>query len=570
MAQTLSFKRTIGVPPAEVYRAFVHATALRDWLCDAAQTDARPGGRLYLWTRSGFYAAGEFVRLEPGKKLVFSWFGRNEPAPTRVQVSFDAQDGGTRLTLKHEQVGSGAKWAKTIKEIQDGWTESLENLQSVLETGIDLRVARTPRLGISIGDFNPEIAARLGVPVKEGIRLEGTGEGTGARAAGLQKDDIIIKFGGKKAVDFPSLTNALRGHHAGDKVKVVFYRGIQKRTVTLELGARPVPEVPATAAELAETIRKDYAAVNDELGKLFEGVSEAEAEHRPATDAWNVKETVAHLILCERDLQSWVADMLNDTPVNDWLEMRPNVNERLCALVGRFKTLPALTEELKHSQAETYALLAALPEKFVARKHLYRRVATWMMDTVPLHYRGEHLGAIRAAIQSARTESSLPRDMADLLQRIEQGWLALQRVIAPLNEAQMNLPGAGGWSIKDNLAHLIAWERFMLQCYLQGRPAHEVVQVDEATWKTLDENSLNDLLYHRNKDRPIADVLADLHRSHEHVVATLERTPFADLMKPHYPDDPQARPLIGRVIGNTYEHYQEHRASIEALVKQNQ
>jgi len=68
MAQTLTFKRTIGVPPAEVYRAFVHATALRDWLCDAAQTDARPGGRLYVWMRSEFYAAGEFVKLEPGKK----------------------------------------------------------------------------------------------------------------------------------------------------------------------------------------------------------------------------------------------------------------------------------------------------------------------------------------------------------------------------------------------------------------------------------------------------------------------------------------------------------------------
>ena len=404
MAQTLTFKRTIGVPPAEVYRAFVHATALRDWLCDAAQTDARPGGRLYVWMRSEFYAAGEFVKLEPGKKLVFTWFGRNEPAPTRVRVSFAAQGDSTSLILKHEQVGSGAKWAKTIQGIKDGWTESLENLQSVLETGIDLRVARTPRMGILIGDFNAEIAAQLDVPVKEGIRLEGTGEGTGAQAAGLQKDDVIVRLGGKKASDFPSLSTALQGHHAGDKVAVVFYRGAEKKTVRLELAAFPIPQVPATAAELAEAIRKGYAEVNAELAGMFEGVSEAEAEHHPAPEAWNVKEIVAHLIACERDFQSWVSDMLNDNVINDWLEFRPNVLPRLRVMVTRFGTLSALMDELKHSQDETLALLAALPETFVARKHLYRRVATWMLDTVPQHYRGEHLGAMQAAIGSARQE----------------------------------------------------------------------------------------------------------------------------------------------------------------------
>jgi hypothetical protein len=331
-----------------------------------------------------------------------------------------------------------------------------------------------------------------------------------------------------------------------------------------------MPKLPGTAAELSGIVRKNYADVNVELARLFEGVSEAEAEHRPAPDTWNVKETVAHFIACERDFQSWAADMLNDTPVNDWLEMRPNVNERLRALVERFGTLAALMEELKHSQAETVVLLAALPATFVARKHMFRRMATWMTEIVPGHYREEHWGALQAAIQSAKSAAaSSPRDMADLLLRIEQGWLALQLVIAPLNEAQMNLPGAGGWSIKDNLAHLTAWEQFMLQCYLQGRPAHEVVQVDEATWKTLNEDSQNDLLYRRNRDRPAKDVLADLLHSHEQVVATLKQMSFADLMKPHYPNDPQARPLVGWVIGNTYEHYQEHRVSIEALVKQN-
>ena len=38
--------------------------------------------------------------------------------------------------------------------------------------------------------------------------------------------------------------------------------------------------------------------------------------------------------------------------------------------------------------------------------------------------------------------------------------------------------------------------------------------------------------------------------------------PFADLMRPVYPDDP--RPVLAWVVGNTYEHYREHRLNIQA------
>ena len=571
MANVLTLKQSINLPPAEVYRAFIHATALRDWLCDAAQTEARKGGRLYLWWNSGVYASGIYTALEPGKKMAWVWHHSREPESTQIRVSFaPAQsEGSTLVTLKHT-VGSSTRWKAIIPAAQAAWESALENLRSVLETGVDLREARLPRLGILIGDFNAQIAAQLGVPAQVGIRLEGTAEETGARAAGLQKDDVIVRLSGKKAVDLPTLHNALQGHQAGDKVKVVFYRGGEKKLVTLQLGARPMPELPATAAELAEVVRKNYADINPDLAKLFDGLSESEATHRPAPDAWSIKEMVAHFIACERDFQSWVADMLNDNVVGDSLEFRPNVTERLRVMVERFGTLAALMEELDHSQAETAALLAALPDAFVARKPLYRRVAGWMMLYVPIHYREEHWGQMQVTIQSAKNaQSSWPRDQADLLERIQREWAALEQAIVGLSDEQMSTPGEGGWTIKDHLAHLAAWEQFMLQHYLRGRPAHEVMQVDEATWKTLDENGMNDILYQRSQLCTVSEVLADRRRSHEQVVSTLEQTPFADLMKPHYADDPQARLLIGWVIGNTYEHYLEHRNYLKTLIEQN-
>jgi len=161
---------------------------------------------------------------------------------------------------------------------------------------------------------------------------------------------------------------------------------------------------------------------------------------------------------------------------------------------------------------------------------------------------------------------SLPKDKADLLVRIQREWSALMQTIEALTAGQMTISGTGGWSVKDNLAHLAAWEQFMLRCHLQGEPAHETLQIDKTTLKGLDENGVNAVLYERNKDRSAADVFDGLKRSHEQIQAALERIPFTDLMKPHYADDPEQRPLINWVIGNTYDHYQEHRRAIETIV----
>jgi len=165
--------------------------------------------------------------------------------------------------------------------------------------------------------------------------------------------------------------------------------------------------------------------------------------------------------------------------------------------------------------------------------------------------------------------SSVPQNKTELMERIQREWAALEQAISQLSDKQMSLPGTGGWSVKDNLAHVTAWEQFMLLSYLQGRPDYEVMPVDEATLRALDINGLNEVLYQRNKDRPTSAVLVGLRRSHKQVLAALEQMPFANLLKPLYADDPEARLVIGEVIGNTYEHYREHRAAIQAIIGHN-
>ncbi|MEK7278838.1 MAG: SRPBCC domain-containing protein, partial [Chloroflexota bacterium] len=373
-SQTFKIKRTINAPASEIFRMFTHATAWRDWFCDGSQAHAIKGGRLYLWWGSGHYVNGEYTTLEPGKKIVFTWDGRDEPEPTRVQITLKEKDGATLITVAHSGVGSGKKWARTIRGVTHGRAEGLENLQSVMESGIDLRIARRPRLGVFVGDFNAEIAARLGLPVTAGVRLDGTVEGTGAHAAGLQKDDVIVKLGGKRMIGYYNLGGALDGRKAGDKLPVVFYRGGEKKTATMELSARPMPTAPLSAAELAEAARKIYAELDAEWAKLLADVSEPQADFKPAANEWSIKETVAHFVACERDLQSWIAELINGGNLHgeaqDSLEFRPNVDARLRVIVERYGTLPALMDELKRAEAETVSLLEKLPPEFVARKHL--------------------------------------------------------------------------------------------------------------------------------------------------------------------------------------------------------
>ena len=160
-----------------------------------------------------------------------------------------------------------------------------------------------------------------------------------------------------------------------------------------------------------------------------------------------------------------------------------------------------------------------------------------------------------------------PGDKGELMRRIDREWSRLEQAIIPLGDAQLEILDEGGWSVKDNLAHLTAWEQFMRLYYLGDFPAHEAMQVDRETYESLDEDGQNEVIRKRNQDRLASDVIADFRRSHQQVLADLESRSFNDLMKPFNDDGSDLRPVIVWVIGNTYEHYREHRLNIEKLIQ---
>jgi hypothetical protein len=154
-----------------------------------------------------------------------------------------------------------------------------------------------------------------------------------------------------------------------------------------------------------------------------------------------------------------------------------------------------------------------------------------------------------------------------LLKSIQREWDALLSVIDRLSPEQMTAPDAGGWSPKDNLVHVTEWMKVLSGYHIDKQPPHVVLGLTPEQVKDWDPDIINPVLFERNKDRSSADVLTELKSVYAGVIARLESMPFEDLLKPRRADDPQKRPLVLWVLGDTSDHFAEHRASIEKVLR---
>jgi hypothetical protein len=164
-------------------------------------------------------------------------------------------------------------------------------------------------------------------------------------------------------------------------------------------------------------------------------------------------------------------------------------------------------------------------------------------------------------------ERWVPGSKAELMSAIKHEWKALMDVVAKLDRQQkMITPDAGGWSPKDNLAHLAEWMNTLMGYHMDKRPAHEVIGVPKEVTKDWDMEVINPVLFARNKDRSVEDVMDDLKLTYERVIAKLDAMSFEDLLMPRHADDPEKRPLLLWVLGDTTEHFAEHRRTIAKML----
>lgn len=396
--KTVTAEIFVKVPLKFAYRAFTNATSLREWLCDVATVDPHPRGRMYLWWRGDFYSSGHYLELDENKSAKFRWYSSIDPAPTEVTVTVAERDEGVLVSLAHE-VPDDPSWTKMAEGFRENWESSLENLKSVLETGIDLRIANRPMLGIVPGDFTPEQARALGIPVHEGMRLDGVVDGMGAKQAGLQKDDVLIEMAGHPITnDFNSLPNAIDGKKGGDSVQVVFYRGSEKKTVEMELSKRPMPEVPFEPAELARRAREMYESALTALEKCFESSTDEQAMKRPAPNEWSALEIVAHLIHGERFNSILLTSLIDGYELTSD-GFGTNVTAQVEAMVKANPSVETMLHMLRRTVEEVLAYTELIPEEFTQNAGSYYRFGSSLLQ--PNFHITAHIEQINEALAAA-------------------------------------------------------------------------------------------------------------------------------------------------------------------------
>ncbi len=119
---------TVEASPETVFPFFTDPSKIVNWMGERATLSPEPGG-LYRVELSEYTVLGEFVQVEPPKRVVFTWGWEHEetlvPAGTStVEVELEAVDDGTEVLLRHHKLGGEAAEQHTV-----GWVHYLGRLR---------------------------------------------------------------------------------------------------------------------------------------------------------------------------------------------------------------------------------------------------------------------------------------------------------------------------------------------------------------------------------------------------------------------------------------------------------
>lgn len=369
MTTSLSLTKTAPAAPDLTFRMFATPFLLRQWLCNDCKVDARAGGKFFLLWNDGHHAIGTYTAFEPGVHLAFRWQYSGESTATQVDIRLSAEGTMTRIDLTHGGFSDEQARANAERE----WDSSFDNLGYTLETGFDYRLMSRPILGVFPMSSNElETAQRRGLDTSKGVLLSGVAPGSGAEAAGLQKDDAILKIAGRDLKDFNGFAEILAPYKGGDSVTVEFTRGGTVHSTEMTLAKRTLPNVATTPDGLAQSIRKTHAEVDLALTELIKDVPEEVLKAEPADSEWSVYEILSHLLFSERYLYTWMWAMASGDDAVPWNDN--NILQR-APLLALYPTTQEMLEELRRAQAGLVALAQAIPPAVVENRALFAQMA---------------------------------------------------------------------------------------------------------------------------------------------------------------------------------------------------
>ncbi len=154
---------------------------------------------------------------------------------------------------------------------------------------------------------------------------------------------------------------------------------------------------------------------------------------------------------------------------------------------------------------------------------------------------------------------------AALIDRIEETRERWRRLVADVGPERCERPGAmGEWTFKDTAAHMTAWRRrtvLRLEAAARGDQAPAPPWAEDLGPDEEETDTLNAWLHDRDKDRPLAEVLAEADGVYDAFIASVRTLPIDQATDPSRFDWMEGIALVdGDFSGHLAEHEPEVRA----------
>jgi hypothetical protein len=295
------------------------------------------------------------------------------------------------------------------------------------------------------------------------------------------------------------------------------------------------------------------------------------------TDAagWTAKDHLTHLAAWEDSV--WA--MLNYKPRAEYMGLTPEIwatedyDVMNAVLREKYKemTVPDLQKWFFGVHERLVDKVKAMPEEELMRPyHHYQPGAKW--DLPAMHWviidTYEHYDEHKDYISRIVGEPTVT--VEGLLNSIQKGWDKLNAYLGTLSEEQLTQrKDGGGWTVKDHAIHLAIWEDGMY-ALLERLMRVEYMGIDEATWETGDNDTINAVIQQRYKDLTWQDVQQKRQQIHQRLIDKIASMSDEDLMRPYrYYEfaSMEDRPVVGWLVGNTFGHYDEHLPWIKAIAE---
>lgn len=137
---SVRISRHYAAPPQALWAAWTEPAALSRWFGPAggateAEVDLRVGGRYRIrfagHGNERHEVAGEYLVVDPARRLVFSWAFHSTPERiSRVSIELRAAPGGTELLFVHDRFFS----AEACSNHGRGWPAFFDSLQAYTST----------------------------------------------------------------------------------------------------------------------------------------------------------------------------------------------------------------------------------------------------------------------------------------------------------------------------------------------------------------------------------------------------------------------------------------------------